>query len=57
MRKKNKLITPEELNSALEMMMPADKARMCRCVEYDYAHTVGYHEAMGLGETERKNNH
>ena len=37
--------------------MPADKARMCRCVEYDYAHTVGYHEAMGLGETERKNNH
>ena len=50
---KSKLkITPSEVESALAMQMPRD--RLCRCVELDYQHTVGWHEAVKGSQTEEK---
>ena len=39
-------LTPEELKAALDLHQPVvDRFKICRCVEYDYIHTVGDHEA------------
>ena len=44
-------ITPEELKAALDLHQPVvDRFKICRCVEYDYIHTVGYHEALEKAE-------
>ena len=51
MKNKPPRITREEVEAVLNMNMPLPKDLICRCVDYDYLHTRGWHEAMAKSQT------